>query len=81
MFSLALQFGYNFCIIRSFCVGDAAGRKGDHSDADIKFAQVFVTNISAILEIICVTVLIESYFLWLQANGLKFFTPEEYFIA
>ncbi|XP_013719789.2 polynucleotide 3'-phosphatase ZDP isoform X2 [Brassica napus] len=39
---------------KSFYVGDAAGRKGDHSDADIKFAQ---------------------------ANGLKFFTPEEYFIA
>ncbi|CAN8269325.1 unnamed protein product [Cochlearia groenlandica] len=39
---------------KSFYVGDAAGRKGDHSDADIKFAQ---------------------------ANGLKFLTPEEYFIA
>ncbi|CAN6893245.1 unnamed protein product [Brassica oleracea] len=39
---------------KSFYVGDAAGRKGDHSDADTKFAQ---------------------------ANGLKFFTPEEYFIA
>ncbi|KAF2559806.1 hypothetical protein F2Q68_00017708, partial [Brassica cretica] len=39
---------------KSFYVGDAAGRKGDHSEADIKFAQ---------------------------ANGLKFFTPEEYFIA
>ncbi|KAL0743610.1 hypothetical protein Bca4012_085123 [Brassica carinata] len=39
---------------KSFYVGDAAGRKGDHSDADIKFAQ---------------------------ANGLKFFTPEEYFIG
>ncbi|KAF3551795.1 hypothetical protein DY000_02004248 [Brassica cretica] len=39
---------------KSFYVGDAAGRKGDHSDADIKFAQ---------------------------ANGLKFYTPEEYFIS
>ncbi|CAD5323101.1 unnamed protein product [Arabidopsis thaliana] len=38
---------------KSFYVGDAAGRKMDHSDADIKFAQ---------------------------ASGLKFFTPEEYFI-
>ncbi|KAL1202428.1 Polynucleotide 3'-phosphatase ZDP [Cardamine amara subsp. amara] len=39
---------------KSFYVGDAAGRKGDHSDADIKFAQ---------------------------ASGLKFYTPEEYFIS
>ncbi|XP_010502295.1 PREDICTED: polynucleotide 3'-phosphatase ZDP isoform X2 [Camelina sativa] len=39
---------------KSFYVGDAAGRKMDHSDADIKFAQ---------------------------ANGLKFYTPEEYFIS
>jgi len=39
---------------KSFYVGDAAGRKGDHSDADIKFAQ---------------------------ASGLKFYTPEEYFLA
>ncbi|CAN7117534.1 unnamed protein product [Brassica rapa subsp. narinosa] len=39
---------------KSYYVGDAAGRKGDHSDADIKFAQ---------------------------ANGLKFYTPEEYFIS
>ncbi|KFK38839.1 hypothetical protein AALP_AA3G167000 [Arabis alpina] len=39
---------------KSFYVGDAAGRTGDHSDADIKFAQ---------------------------ASGLKFYTPEEYFIA
>ncbi|KAG7581987.1 HAD-like superfamily [Arabidopsis suecica] len=38
---------------KSFYVGDAAGRKMDHSDADIKFAQ---------------------------ASGLKFYTPEEYFI-
>ncbi|XP_023641104.1 polynucleotide 3'-phosphatase ZDP isoform X2 [Capsella rubella] len=39
---------------KSFYVGDAAGRKIDHSDADIKFAQ---------------------------ASGLKFYTPEEYFIS
>ncbi|XP_019096880.1 PREDICTED: polynucleotide 3'-phosphatase ZDP-like [Camelina sativa] len=39
---------------KSFYVGDAAGRKMDHSDADIKFAQ---------------------------ASGLKFYTPEEYFIS
>lgn len=31
--------GY-FVFCRSFYVGDAAGRKGDHSDADIKFAEV-----------------------------------------
>lgn len=29
-----------FSILRSFYVGDAAGRPNDHSDADIKFAQV-----------------------------------------
>lgn len=28
-------------ICRSFYVGDAAGRLNDHSDADIKFAQVW----------------------------------------
>ncbi|ESQ48487.1 hypothetical protein EUTSA_v10020510mg [Eutrema salsugineum] len=39
---------------KSFYVGDAAGRKGDHSDADLKFAQ---------------------------ASGLKFYTPEEYFLS
>ncbi|VVA97663.1 unnamed protein product [Arabis nemorensis] len=39
---------------KSFYVGDAAGRNGDHSDTDIKFAQ---------------------------ASGLKFYTPEEYFLA
>ncbi|CAH8358256.1 unnamed protein product [Eruca vesicaria subsp. sativa] len=39
---------------KSFYVGDATGSKGDHSDADIKFAE---------------------------ANGLKFYTPEEYFIS
>jgi len=32
-------------LIRSFYVGDAAGRKMDHSDADIKFAQVFIANV------------------------------------
>ena len=30
------------CICRSFYVGDAAGRENDHSDADIKFAQVML---------------------------------------
>lgn len=29
-----------FLHCRSFYVGDAAGRKNDHSDADIKFAEV-----------------------------------------
>lgn len=29
-----------FMHCRSFYVGDAAGRPDDHSDADIKFAQV-----------------------------------------
>jgi len=27
-------------LFRSFYVGDAAGREKDHSDADIKFAEV-----------------------------------------
>jgi len=31
-----------FLCCRSFYVGDAAGRKEDHSDADIKFAEVVV---------------------------------------
>ena len=30
------------CTFRSFYVGDAAGRKNDHSDADIKFAEVLI---------------------------------------
>ncbi|KAJ8532317.1 hypothetical protein K7X08_012240 [Anisodus acutangulus] len=30
---------FAYCHFRSFYVGDAAGRQGDHSDADIKFAQ------------------------------------------
>lgn len=30
---------------RSFYVGDAAGRENDHSDADIKFAQVLTSSI------------------------------------
>lgn len=32
---------FSFCLhCRSFYVGDAAGRDNDHSDADIKFAEV-----------------------------------------
>lgn len=30
----------HFICCRSFFVGDAAGRESDHSDADIKFAEV-----------------------------------------
>lgn len=30
----------HFLCCRSFYVGDAAGRESDHSDADIKFAEV-----------------------------------------
>ena len=29
---------------RSFYVGDAAGRKDDHSDADKKFAEVIINQ-------------------------------------
>lgn len=29
---------------RSFYVGDAAGRENDHSDADIKFAEVLLKS-------------------------------------
>ncbi|KAI3985528.1 hypothetical protein MKX01_033842 [Papaver californicum] len=39
---------------QSFYVGDAAGRKNDHSDADIKFAE---------------------------AIGVKFYLPEDFFVA
>jgi len=35
---IILKIHYQCC--RSFYVGDAAGRKSDHSDADIKFAEV-----------------------------------------
>ncbi|XP_018486495.2 polynucleotide 3'-phosphatase ZDP isoform X2 [Raphanus sativus] len=49
-----LNSGIEIDMDESFYVGDAAGRKGDHSDADIKFAQ---------------------------ASGLKFYTPEEYFLS
>lgn len=34
-------FILSFLHYRSFYVGDAAGRANDHSDADIKFAEVF----------------------------------------
>lgn len=34
-----VMFKRDLCC-RSFYVGDAAGRPNDHSDADIKFAQV-----------------------------------------
>ena len=33
-----LKMDFQCC--RSFYVGDAAGRRSDHSDADIKFAEV-----------------------------------------
>ena len=37
---------YKFACLccRSFYVGDAAGRSNDHSDADIKFAEVVLYN-------------------------------------
>lgn len=34
------MFKMHFLCCRSFYVGDAAGRESDHSDADIKFAEV-----------------------------------------
>ncbi|XP_050368001.1 polynucleotide 3'-phosphatase ZDP [Argentina anserina] len=47
-----LNSGISIDMDQSFYVGDAAGRRNDHSDADLKFAE---------------------------ANGLKFYVPEDYF--
>ncbi|RZC84987.1 hypothetical protein C5167_047772 [Papaver somniferum] len=55
--------GISIDMDQSFYVGDAAGRKKDHSDADIKFAE-------SRLAMLC-----------LQAIGLKFYVPEEFFAA
>lgn len=38
---------------RSFYVGDAAGRKNDHSDADIQFAKVLSKLYVVIVKVIC----------------------------
>ncbi|KAK9204164.1 hypothetical protein WN943_014422 [Citrus x changshan-huyou] len=55
--------GISIDMDQSFYVGDAAGRKNDHSDADIQFAKV----------------LSKLYVVIVKAVGLKFYVPEEYF--
>ncbi|KAJ0101447.1 hypothetical protein Patl1_04855 [Pistacia atlantica] len=56
---------------QSFYVGDAAGRDNDHSDGDIKFAQVLLKF--SVMSMYC---LHAKY-----AIGLKFYVPEDYFVS
>lgn len=70
---------------RCFYVGDAAGRAKDHSDADIKFAQVLLTMFMFMMLIqfsFCVNTYVSSicFIGIVQAIGLKFYVPEEFFV-
>ncbi|THG05041.1 hypothetical protein TEA_027713 [Camellia sinensis var. sinensis] len=86
--------GISIDMDQSFYVGDAAGRKDDHSDADIKFAQFAFQCADTMLHSKVNTISLPSLdditnmstsnitkhiFSGLQAVGLKFYVPEEYF--
>ncbi|KAI3843296.1 hypothetical protein MKX03_025527 [Papaver bracteatum] len=67
---------------QSFYVGDAAGRKDDHSDADIKFAEVILDFLVHFCFPLVNTMLTSKRTdLCLQAIGLKFYLPEDFFAA